>query len=89
VDIPHRLVGDRMWRRAWETIGTADGTHPIANVDAVIADFAAVHHCMQTTAPSSPEPDVCAAYNGCDVPVIECRYPGMGHQAPTSGGADA
>lgn len=72
-----------------ETIGTADPNYSLAGVGAVISRFASIHHCQSTTHASSPSPDVCQAHDGCDVPVIECQYPGMAHQVPTTGGADA
>ena len=46
-----------------------------------VALYRTAHGCGTGAAdPVSPAP--CVAYRDCDAPVVECRYPGLGHQFP-------
>lgn len=71
---------------AWRvTIGDADGFYPVADVQSNTDFFRARHGCTAETDPADPAP--CVAHRGCDAPVIQCVYPGMGHQIPDGGAA--
>lgn len=39
--------------------------------------FRKAHHCSDQSDPVEPAP--CVSYRGCDQPVVDCRYPGLGH----------
>ncbi|MCE9572442.1 MAG: hypothetical protein K8W52_04735 [Deltaproteobacteria bacterium] len=67
------------------TIGDVDGNYPVADVDAVADHFRARNGCAATRSPVEPAP--CEASDGCSAPVVECVYPGMGHQIPPDGAA--
>jgi poly(3-hydroxybutyrate) depolymerase len=68
------------------TIGDADPFVPLATVRHITNDLRARHGCSEQTHPSGPH---CRAYEGCDAPVVQCVYPGMGHEVPDHGGRDA
>jgi poly(3-hydroxybutyrate) depolymerase len=56
-----------------------DGYTQLAFVD-VVKTYRTGNHCKTTFTATSPSP--CVAYDGCDHPVIECKYAGMGHTYP-------
>jgi polyhydroxybutyrate depolymerase len=66
------------------TIGTADEYYPVADVHAVTQTYRTAHHCSSGTTGSPPSPP-CVAYTGCDAPVIECVFDGLGHWFPEGG----
>lgn len=66
------------------TIGDADGNYSVPDVQSVTDFYAMRNGCAATTTPSDPDPP-CRAYDGCAAPVIQCVYPGMGHQIPPDG----
>jgi len=67
------------------TIGDADGNYSVSDVQKVTDFYRGRHGCnTTTTAAESP----CLGYNGCSAPVVQCIYPGMGHQIPQNGAAN-
>lgn len=67
------------------TYGSADGSYPSAQFDAVIGLYRKALACRPDPLPAAPLP--CVAYQGCAAPMIVCKYAGLGHNLP-SGWAD-
>jgi poly(3-hydroxybutyrate) depolymerase len=44
--------------------------------------------CTITPPPAPPAVNPCVTYGTCTNPVVECQYPGMGHQLPGNWGTD-
>jgi poly(3-hydroxybutyrate) depolymerase len=45
-----------------------------------VAFFRRAHHCAAESDPVDAAP--CVAYRGCDAPVVDCAYRGLGHNPP-------
>jgi poly(3-hydroxybutyrate) depolymerase len=52
--------------------------------NSVITQYRAAHGCGATfsSSPRSNPAGTCKTYSGCDEPVIDCMYPGIGHTPP-------
>jgi polyhydroxybutyrate depolymerase len=68
------------------TYGDQDGSYPQAAFDTVVNLYRSAHQC--STASDAIPPPPCIAYRGCDQPVLECKYAGMGHDLPPGWSAD-
>jgi polyhydroxybutyrate depolymerase len=66
-------------------VGTDDPLLPLSVVQHVTDQFRVRQQCGQHSVPAEPH---CQAFEGCRVPVIQCVYPGMGHQLPSNAGAE-
>jgi polyhydroxybutyrate depolymerase len=62
------------------TYGDKDEGYPQKGFADVVSVYRSGNHCKTTFTATSPSP--CIAYDGCDNPVIECKYAGMGHTYP-------
>jgi polyhydroxybutyrate depolymerase len=67
------------------TIGDADPIVRVQVVRQVTGEFRARHGCSDRARPADPS---CLAYEDCEAPVIECVYPGLGHEVPPNGGRE-
>jgi polyhydroxybutyrate depolymerase len=67
------------------TIGDADPHLPLGVVQHITDEFRARHGCSARTREAGPN---CRVYEDCDAPVIQCVYPGMGHEVPPNGGRE-
>jgi hypothetical protein len=57
-----------------------------ANVlERLTEDFRAIQGCAQRSHETDPG---CRAWDGCRVPVVQCAYPGMGHELPPNAGRE-
>lgn len=63
-----------------------DAGYPAPLFATTLSLFRSFNHCSATSTATSPSP--CQAYNGCATPLIDCSYPGLGHQLPSNFGSD-
>jgi hypothetical protein len=63
-----------------------DGAYCQAAFDTVVNLYRSAHQCSAASDAIPPPP--CIAYRGCDQPVLECKYAGMGHDLPPGWSAD-
>jgi polyhydroxybutyrate depolymerase len=69
------------------TYADNDGAYPQEGFQEIVEFYRNAHGCSETTVPG-PEPlpsnpsGQCKTYQGCEKPVIECVYPGIGHARP-------
>jgi len=59
--------------------------YPQSAFDIAVGLYRTAHHCSTS---SDPLASPCLSYRGCDAPVIECRYPGLGHTLPAGWAGD-
>jgi polyhydroxybutyrate depolymerase len=67
------------------SLGEEDRLAPPAVLHHVADEFRARQHCSNR---SHPAGDHCLAADGCEAPVIECSYPGLGHELPPGAGRE-
>lgn len=60
--------------------------YPQSGFDQVLGFFRDAQSCTNSSSATPPSP--CRAWDGCTKPVIECRYPGLGHSFPANWAAD-
>lgn len=69
-----------------------DNAYSDANFQSVLSFFREAHGCSDTftdgPVPAGTQNGVCKTYSGCDKPVVECVYPGIGHRVPNGWGED-
>ncbi|GAC1561117.1 MAG: hypothetical protein NVS3B10_19070 [Polyangiales bacterium] len=63
-----------------------DAYYSAADFARPIGEYRALDGCSTTSASTSIP--ACASYDGCVRPVVECKYPGLGHGMPPGWGAD-
>ncbi len=66
-------------------VGDADPHLPVRVVQHLTDEFRAIHGCATRSHETDPH---CRAYDGCREPVIQCVYPGLGHELPSNGGRE-
>ncbi len=67
------------------TLGEEDSLAPPTVLRHVVEAFRARQHCSTRTHPTEEH---CVAWEDCEAPVIECDYPGLGHQLPPRAGQE-